>query len=70
MWDCQELMGLIYSYDRTFHDQYKLVVEEFEMEEDYGDIMNLIQFRDDNDTTTEDEETTDDEDEYFLTDDD
>ena len=65
VWECQDLMGLIYSFDRTFHDQYDLVVEEFEMEEDYGDIMNLVQFRDDNATTTEDQETTDDDDDYY-----
>jgi len=66
VWACQDLMGLIYSFDTTFHDQYKLVVEEFEMEEDYGDILKtLVQFRDDNETTTDYYETTDDEDEFY-----
>jgi len=68
VWGCQDLMGLIYSFDSTFHEKYRDVVEEFEMEEDYGDIMNLVQFRDDNDTTTDDYETTDDEDEYYYDD--
>jgi len=39
-------MGLIYSFDTTFHEKYRDVVEEVEMEEEYGDIMNLVRFDD------------------------
>jgi len=31
VWDCQDLMGLIYSFDRTYHDIYSSeVLDEFE----------------------------------------
>jgi len=56
VWECQELMGLIYSFDTTFHEKYRDVVEEVEMEEQYGDIMNLVRFDDDDDETTDDED--------------